>query len=340
MFNGHLKKGLIRCVGKDVPFFLNSTSTNTIPTGHSSRGGVFTNFLNAHGRLLYDSFVYNNVDRGEYFLDCHSMVVEQFIYHLRQYSLRKDVTFTDVSEEFVVGIGSSLDSFRNEALAIVRDERISDTPAIYRGIVRRNFSSTSTSPKTTSMAKDITKEYKEWRMINGVTEGPDEYVRCKGIPLEYNMDLMGAIHTDKGCYLGQEFISRTLRKGIVRKRVIPFRTAGIPLRKWDVGSVILDGNGKKCGKVINSIEGGFNGLALMYLSSLNRKENCATVGAADDMVDLSGVYGKTDLWIKYSQDIIPSQSDVVVDDENVKIPIIIDGVPKWWPKLRRGLCFD
>lgn len=333
MFNGHLKKGLIRCVGKDVPFFLNSTSTNTIPTGHGSPGGVFTNFLNAHGRLLYDSFVYKNVDGGEYFLDCHSMVVEQFIYHLRQYSLRKDVTFTDVSEEFLVGIGSSLDSFKNEAVAIVKDERLSNAPAMFRGIVRRNI---------TSLANDITKEYKQWRMINGVTEGPDEYVRCKGIPLEYNMDLMGAINTDKGCYLGQEFISRTLRKGIVRKRVIPFRTANIPLRKWDAGPVILDSKGKKCGKVINSIEGGFNGLALMYLSSLNRKENCATVATAEDMIDLSGVYDKTDLWINYSKEVIPFQSvDIlVVEGDNVKIPIILDGVPKWWPKLRRGLCFD
>ncbi len=43
-----------------------------------------------------------------------------------------------------------------------------------------------------------------------------------GFPLEYNMDLLGGVSFDKGCYVGQELIARTHHKGEVRKRTIPF----------------------------------------------------------------------------------------------------------------------
>ena len=41
------------------------------------------------------------------------------------------------------------------------------------------------------------------------------------MPLEYNLDALGAISYSKGCYIGQELIARAHYQGVVRKRLMP-----------------------------------------------------------------------------------------------------------------------
>jgi len=130
--------------------------------------------------------------------------------------------------------------------------------------------------------------------------------------------------------LGQEFISRTLRKGVVRKRVLPFKSMLKTLKAWgDACPAIFDSQGAKCGKVISSIDGGMDGLAMLSLSSLNKVVDDIDIFIDENgMIDLSDIYGMTNLWIGDPNDHINA------------IPIIIDGVPKWWGKIKSGLCFD
>jgi folate-binding protein YgfZ len=63
-------------------------------------------------------------------------------------------------------------------------------------------------------------EYKMLRIRYGVVEGSEE-VDCMGkyMPFELNLDKTRAIDMKKGCYLGQELVTRTLYKGVVRKRL-------------------------------------------------------------------------------------------------------------------------
>ena len=42
------------------------------------------------------------------------------------------------------------------------------------------------------------------------------------LPFQCNFDLMNAISLKKGCFLGQEIVSRGLMAGIIRRRVFPF----------------------------------------------------------------------------------------------------------------------
>lgn len=42
------------------------------------------------------------------------------------------------------------------------------------------------------------------------------------MPLEYNLDGLGGISFDKGCYVGQELVARTHWSGTIRKRLMPF----------------------------------------------------------------------------------------------------------------------
>jgi folate-binding protein YgfZ len=42
------------------------------------------------------------------------------------------------------------------------------------------------------------------------------------LPFQFNFDFLNAISLKKGCYLGQETISRGFMTSIIRKRVFPF----------------------------------------------------------------------------------------------------------------------
>ncbi|KAI2612742.1 Aminomethyltransferase folate-binding domain-containing protein [Hypoxylon fragiforme] len=63
--------------------------------------------------------------------------------------------------------------------------------------------------------------YRVRRYLHGVPEGQSEILGGHALPLEANLDAMGAIDFRKGCYVGQELTIRTKHRGIVRKRILP-----------------------------------------------------------------------------------------------------------------------
>ena len=46
-----------------------------------------------------------------------------------------------------------------------------------------------------------------------------EMIFEKTIPIEYGLEQFGAISFTKGCYVGQEVISRTKHLGVIRKKL-------------------------------------------------------------------------------------------------------------------------
>jgi len=42
------------------------------------------------------------------------------------------------------------------------------------------------------------------------------------LPFQFNYDLLNAISLKKGCYIGQEIVSRGMLAGIIRRRIFPF----------------------------------------------------------------------------------------------------------------------
>lgn len=65
-----------------------------------------------------------------------------------------------------------------------------------------------------------------------------------------NLDLLGAVALDKGCYTGQEIIARTHYRGGTRRRCLRFESSG-PV---SVGDKVSDGDGN-VGEVVNCIGG-------------------------------------------------------------------------------------
>ena len=61
------------------------------------------------------------------------------------------------------------------------------------------------------------------RYLRGVAEGPRELRREATLAHAANLDLLGAVDLRKGCYVGQELVTRTAHRGVVRRRVVPCR---------------------------------------------------------------------------------------------------------------------
>jgi len=102
----------------------------------------------------------------------------------------------------------------------------------------------------TARQLDIESSYDDWRLENlraGIPEilsvHSEEYT-----PHMLNLDLLGAVSVDKGCYPGQEIVARTHYRGATKRRCLRFESTA-PV---SIGDKISDGE-RDVGEVLNVI---------------------------------------------------------------------------------------
>src|SRR5690606_35912332 len=84
-----------------------------------------------------------------------------------------------------------------------------------------------------------------------------------------NLDLIGAISFEKGCYTGQEIIARAHYRGAVKRRMFRFAASCSPAPP---GARIL-ADGQRAGEVVDAAasDGGCELLAVISLSQLDQR---------------------------------------------------------------------
>ena len=90
--------------------------------------------------------------------------------------------------------------------------------------------------------------YEAHRIALGVPRGGLDFIYGDAFPHETDMDQLGGVDFDKGCYVGQEVVSRIEHRGTARNRVVPIAyddfapDAGVPVMAGDkqVGTHRLD----------------------------------------------------------------------------------------------------
>jgi tRNA-modifying protein YgfZ len=90
---------------------------------------------------------------------------------------------------------------------------------------------------------------------------------------EANLDLLGAVSFSKGCYVGQEVVSRTHHRGSTRSRILPVRIDGAAMPGQD----IMSGD-QRVGEMLSTL--GQQGLALLNLQRLTDASSQLTSGDA------------------------------------------------------------
>ncbi|GJJ11334.1 hypothetical protein Clacol_005566 [Clathrus columnatus] len=219
---------------------------STGPPQSSPRGGFFTAFLHAQGRVLYDAFVYRHPSNDDGYLiefDSRPSQAPPLLSLLKRYILRSKVKITDVSDEWDVwaawGDGNNNEvSDRKwrwsrsgaveplweseewpwggvEDRLLIRDRRA-------YGMGRRRVISKGLKPPE-SANHDVVSyaDYTLHRVERCIPEGIDDITPLQAFPMESNLDIMGGLDFRKGCYVGQELTVRVYHTGIIRKRIYP-----------------------------------------------------------------------------------------------------------------------
>ncbi|XP_078448035.1 glycine cleavage T-protein family [Wolffia australiana] len=240
------------------------------------------------------------------FADVDAAVVDELLAMFRKYKLRSKVEIEDVREELTcwqrfghgldqaspeepeaagLGWGGGVDlaagsssQGNNHGWRWFRDPRL--TCLGFRGI----FPSDTTPPLVESDMETGEENLLRWRLERGVAEGSTEIPKGEAIPLEYNLVGLNAISFDKGCYVGQEFIARTHHRGVIRKRLLPFRLvdrAGAEVEKAvDSGAEVIDAaSEKKVGEV--GVALGSRGMGLFRLEETLKSSGLAIKGKDD-----------------------------------------------------------
>jgi folate-binding protein YgfZ len=261
-------RGVLRLSGPDRVAFLQGLVSNDVTAVAPSRA-VYACLLTAQGKFLHDFFLIS--DGESLLIECEADRRDDLIRKLKIYKLRSKVEIVDLGDAFSVfaifgdGAASILAGGPDPGEArpflngiVYDDPRL---PALGSRILLPKAGG-GTALAALGFSPVAFETYDRLRIVNAVPDGSRDMEVGKAILLESNIDLLGGISWDKGCYMGQELTARTHYRGLIKKRLVPMRIAG-PTPA--LGELLIE-NAKDIGEMRSSA--GDLGLALVRLDAL------------------------------------------------------------------------
>ena len=209
-------RGVVRVEGEDAPDFLQGMLTNDV-VGLAAGEARYAALLTPQGKILFDFLVLRAAGAPPAFLlDCPKALAADLAKRLSIYKLRAKVAIGDVSAGFgIVADWGGAAVLPAEALAYA------DPRAAALG--RRAILPRAAAEAFTEAALPA---YEAARIAVGAPLGGVDFAYGDAFPHDADMDLFNGIDFHKGCYVGQEVVSRMKHRGEARKRVVRVRLAG------------------------------------------------------------------------------------------------------------------
>lgn len=161
--------------------------------------------LSPQGKILFDFLVSRSAHGLR--LEVTSSVAPDLARRLTLYRMRAKAEIV-VEEESPVGVSWSVDSSDLPAGA-ARDRRFPDDAAVFR-----LYGAPLPAPGATPG------EWTGLRIAHGVAEGGEDYALGDAFPHDVNLDQTSGVSFKKGCFIGQEVVSRMQHRGTARRRVL------------------------------------------------------------------------------------------------------------------------
>jgi folate-binding protein YgfZ len=201
-------RGILRIGGPQGETFLQDLVSNDVAQ-LSPGEGRYAALLTPQGKILFDMIVVAITDDGAraFLIDCARTQAAELAKRLGFYRLRAKVTIDNRSDEMAVL--ACLDAAPQIDGIVVRDPR-SDALG-YRAYV----------PREHARAAEIdASAYEARRIAVGVPKGGVDFAYGDAFPHEANFDRINGVDFNKGCYIGQEVVSRMQHRGTARKRIV------------------------------------------------------------------------------------------------------------------------
>lgn len=251
----HLRadRSLFRFSGPEAHRLLNDVLTGHVPDGEDGFAHWWA-LLSPQGKILAEGLAGWRDDA--LWLDVHASVADDFFRRMRMYRLRAAAEIEDLRDTHRVGYASA-----PVAEAIAHRDR--------RGPVELGWRVIAPAGDAAGWVEDDA-AYQGARIAAGILHQGNDFPANDAFAHDLGMDLLGGIDFDKGCYVGQEVVSRMKHRGTARRR--PVLVSGIAA---EAGSAVSAG-GREAGK-IGQVE---NGQAVAILR-LDRIADPAAVTIGD-----------------------------------------------------------
>lgn len=232
-------RALVLVTGEEAEKFLQAVITTDLD--QLGKDDLMPGALLApQGKIMFD-FLVSRVENGLRF-DLPVSISSDFAKRLTLYRLRAKAEIVLLPES-LVSVSWQNDSDLSQSDSNKRDRRFPDQALVVRHYGR--------DADTGDMAG-----WTGLRIAHGVSEGGSDYAFGDAFPHDVNLDQTGGVSFKKGCFIGQEVVSRMQHRGTARRRAL-IATASIDLPETGTALTV---NGREIG-TLGSVSGA-HGLAL------------------------------------------------------------------------------
>ena len=246
-------RGVVKVSGEDARSFLNGLVTTDL-TELKPGFGRFGALLTPQGKITTD-FLITEASAGHgggFLLDVPRALAQALATKLSFYKLRAKVAVENLTENLGVLAAWDGEPATKPDLAFA-DPRL---PALgWRILVPEELKQKVADLIGADLVDAAA--YEAHRIAAGVPRGGLDFTYGDAFPHETNMDRLHGVDFDKGCYVGQEVVSRMQHRGTARTRTVKVILEG---PSPEVGATILAGD-KPVGTIGST--SGQNGLALV-----------------------------------------------------------------------------
>lgn len=230
----HLRadRAVFRFSGPDAHKLLNDVVTGPIPEGEDGMAAWWA-LLSPQGKVLAEGLA--GYAEEAFWVDVHQSVADDFFKRMKMYRLRAQVVIDDLRDTHRVGFAQG-----DDPGYISHTDRIGPVDLGYRTIAPVGA--------TSEWVQDD-EFYHGSRIAMGIAQlGPD-FGPNEVFAHDIAMDILDGIDFEKGCYVGQEVVSRMKHRGTARRRpVLVGPTDAVP------GTPMV-ASGREAGTIGRSVDG-------------------------------------------------------------------------------------
>jgi hypothetical protein len=246
-------RGVVKVAGEAARQFLNGLFTADI-TKVTPERPCFAALLTPQGKIVVDCIVVEQSANAGFLLDCPRALAGELVDNLKFYRLRAKVTFDDLST--TLGVLAFWGGIGRTTLGLVySDPRLPELGG--RVVVPPERARDAAAELGAELVE--ADAYEAHRIVLGVPRGGIDFVYGDAFPHEADMDQLNGVDFAKGCFVGQEVVSRIEHRGSARKRIVQVTADGFAP---EAGLPVTAG-GKQIGTMGSAV--GAEGLAMLRL---------------------------------------------------------------------------
>jgi folate-binding protein YgfZ len=211
-------RGVVSVEGPDAAKLLQGVVTNDMDL-IAQQGALHAGLLSPQGKILFEFFVVKSPDG--FCLETARAKAAELAERLKMYKLRADVAIKDASADYTVaaiwdGGGERAPEGTGPAPLRFADPRLAALGLRELTTLRSDWALGGENAQSATQ-----EEYHAFRIGLGVPEGGKDYAFGDAFPHEALFDQLNGVSFEKGCYVGQEVVSRMQNRGTARRRIVP-----------------------------------------------------------------------------------------------------------------------